>query len=42
MVGGHILSLLENIELISKEGRTFGKGYFFPSIKIREVKLSGK
>ena len=42
MIGGHILNLLENIELISKEGRTFGKGHFFPSIKIREAKLSGK
>lgn len=42
MIGGHILNLLENIELISREGRTFGKGHFFPSIKIREVKLSGK
>ncbi len=42
MIGGHVLDLLRNIELISKKGRTFGKGHFFPSIKIREVKLSGK
>jgi PmbA protein len=42
MAGGHILDLYRNIELISKEGRIFGKGFFFPSIKIRQVKLSGK
>jgi len=42
MAGGHILNLFNNIELISKEGRTFGRGHFFPAIKIREVKLSGR
>jgi len=42
MTGGHILELHKNIELISKEGRTIGKGYFFPSIKISQVKLAGK
>ncbi len=42
MAGGHILSLFGSIESISKEGRTFGKGHFFPSIKIREIKFSGK
>lgn len=42
MAGGHLLNLFRNIEMISKEGRTFGKGHFFPIIKIREVKLSGK
>jgi PmbA protein len=42
MMGGHILDLFKNIELISKEGRTIGKGYFFPSIKISQVKFAGK
>lgn len=42
MAGGHIMDLYRDIELISKEGRTFGKGFFFPSIKISQVKLSGK
>jgi PmbA protein len=42
MTGGHMLELYKNIELISKEGRTIGKGYFFPSIKISQIKLAGK
>ena len=42
MAGGHILDLYKNIELISKEGRTIGKGHFFPAIKIGQVKLAGK
>jgi len=42
MAGGHILEAYRNIELISKEGRTIGKGHFFPAIKIGEVKLAGK
>ncbi|MBS7625051.1 TldD/PmbA family protein [Candidatus Bathyarchaeota archaeon] len=42
MAGGHILDLFRNIETISKEGRTFGRGHFFPAVKIRDVKLSGK
>ncbi|MEM3480008.1 MAG: metallopeptidase TldD-related protein, partial [Candidatus Bathyarchaeia archaeon] len=42
MAGGHILDLFKNIGAISKEGRTFGKGHFFPAIKIKDVKLSGK
>ncbi|MCX8170685.1 MAG: TldD/PmbA family protein [Candidatus Bathyarchaeota archaeon] len=42
MAGGHILDLFKNIEMISKEGRTFGKGHFFPAVKIKDVKLSGK
>jgi len=42
MAGGHILDMLRNIELISKDGRIFGKGHFFPAIKVRGVKLSGK
>lgn len=42
MAGGHILDLYRKIELISKEGRTFGKGHFFPSVKISDVKLAGK
>lgn len=42
MAGGHILDLFKNIETVSKEGRTFGKGHFFPAIKIKDVKLSGK
>lgn len=42
MAGGHIIDLYRNIELISKEGRTFGKGFFFPLVKIRQAKLSGK
>ena len=42
MAGGHMLELYRNIDLISKEGRTIGKGHFYPSIKIREIKLAGK
>ena len=42
MAGGHILELYKGIELISKEGRTIGKGHFFPAIKISQVKLAGK
>ncbi len=42
MVGGHILELYENIEMISKEGRTIGKGHFFPAIKISQIKLAGE
>ena len=42
MAGGHILEAYKNIELISKEGRTIGKGHFFPAIKISDVKLAGK
>jgi len=42
MTGGHLLELYKNIELISKEGRTIGKGYFFPAIKISQIKLAGK
>jgi len=42
MTGGHFLELYRNIELISKEGRTIGKGYFFPTIKISKIKLAGK
>jgi PmbA protein len=42
MAGGHILELLKNIEMISKEGRTIGKGYFFPTLKISQVKLAGQ
>jgi len=42
MAGGHILDLFKNIEVIAREGRTFGKGHFFPIIKVRDVKLSGE
>jgi len=42
MAGGHILELYRNIELISREGRTIGKGHFFPAIKISQIKLAGK
>ena len=42
MAGGHMLELYKDIELISKEGRTLGKGHFYPSIKISQVKLAGK
>jgi PmbA protein len=42
MVGGHMLELFRDIELVSKEGRTIGKGFFFPNIKIKQVKLAGK
>ncbi|MCS7120046.1 MAG: TldD/PmbA family protein [Nitrososphaerota archaeon] len=42
MMGGHLLDLFRNIELISKEGRTIGKGFFFPSIKIGNVKFAGR
>lgn len=41
MVGGHILEFLKNIDMISKDGRTFGGGHFFPAIRIREARLSG-
>jgi len=42
MAGGHVLELFRDIELISKEGRTVGKGFFFPYVKIKEVKFAGK
>jgi len=42
MAGGHVLELYKNIELISKEGRTIGKGHFFPAIKISHAKLAGR
>jgi PmbA protein len=42
MAGGHVLELFKGIDLISKEGRTLGKGLFFPYVKIKEVKLAGK
>ncbi len=42
MAGGHVLELFKDIGLISKEGRTLGKGFFFPYVKIKEVKLAGK
>ncbi len=42
MVGGHMLELYRDIELVSKEGRTVGKGFFFPNVKLRQVKLAGK
>ncbi len=42
MAGGHILDVYKSVELISKEGRTLGKGYFFPAVKISQMKLSGK
>jgi PmbA protein len=42
MAGGHILELYRDLDLISKEGRTIGKGNFFPSLRIGQVKLSGK
>jgi len=42
MAGGHILDVYKSIELISEEGRTFGKGHFFPAVKIGQMKLSGK
>ncbi|MFQ6094995.1 MAG: TldD/PmbA family protein [Candidatus Bathyarchaeia archaeon] len=42
MAGGHILELYKHIELISKEGRTIGKGHFFPAVKISRIKLAGK
>ncbi|MEM3041428.1 MAG: TldD/PmbA family protein [Nitrososphaerota archaeon] len=42
MAGGHILELFSNIELISREGRTIGKGHFFPAIKISQIRLAGK
>jgi PmbA protein len=42
MAGGHMLELCKNIEVISEEGRTIGKGHFYPSIKISQIKLAGK
>jgi len=42
MVGGYMLELFRDIELVSKEGRTIGKGFFFPNIKLKQIKLAGK
>ncbi|MEM1586579.1 MAG: TldD/PmbA family protein [Candidatus Bathyarchaeia archaeon] len=42
MIGGNVLDLLKCIDLISKEGRVFGGGHFFPAIRIKEAKLSGE
>ena len=42
MAGGHMLELFRDVEQVSKEGRTIGKGYFFPNVKIKQVKLAGK
>ncbi|MEM3693297.1 MAG: TldD/PmbA family protein [Candidatus Bathyarchaeia archaeon] len=42
MIGGHIVEILRRIELISKEGRTIGRGHFFPAIKVSEIRLAGK
>lgn len=42
MAGGNITEMYMNIKLVSKEGRTIGKGHFFPSIMISQVKLAGK
>lgn len=42
MVGGHVLEILRSIDLVSREGRVFGGGHFFPAIRIREAKLSGE
>jgi PmbA protein len=42
MAGGQLLEICGDIELISKEGRTIGKGNFYPAIKIRQLKLAGK
>ena len=41
MAGGHILDLYRSMDMISREGRTFGKGHFFPSVRISAVRLSG-
>jgi len=35
------LDLYRDVELISKEGRTIGKGYFYPAVKIGQMKLAG-
>lgn len=42
MAGGQLLEIYGDIELISREGRTIGKGHFYPAIKIRQLKLAGK
>ncbi|MBO3802848.1 MAG: hypothetical protein JTT11_03075, partial [Candidatus Brockarchaeota archaeon] len=42
MVGGHILELFGKIESVSKEGRTIGKGHFFPAIKVSQAKIAGR
>lgn len=42
MVGGNVLDILQKIELISKEGRVFGGGHFFPAVKVGEAKVSGE
>jgi len=41
MAGGHILDLCRNTDMMSKEGRTFGKGHFFPSMRISTIRFSG-
>jgi PmbA protein len=41
MIGGNILELYKGIKLISKEGRTIGKGNFIPAIKINKLRVAG-
>jgi len=41
MVGGHVLELLNGIELVSREGRTYGKGHFSPAVKIAGLRFAG-
>jgi PmbA protein len=41
MAGGHILDLCRNTDMMSREGRTFGKGHFFPSLRISAIRFSG-
>jgi PmbA protein len=41
MIGGNILELCKGIELISKEGRTIGKGNFVPAIKVNKLRIAG-
>jgi PmbA protein len=41
MAGGHVLELYKRMDLISREGRTYGGGHFVPYVRISAVKLSG-
>jgi len=41
MAGGHVLELCRGIDMISKEGRTYGRGHFVPYVRASGVRLSG-
>jgi len=41
MAGGHLLELYRGVDMISKEGRTYGRGHFVPYVRVSGVRLSG-